>query len=65
MATERQQPQPWLYQVEPWPPGDTEESVLAGTVLHQSTIMDLRLGIKMAARVGLRREQPSPWRALT
>jgi Uma2 family endonuclease len=64
MATERQQPQPWLYQVEPWPPDDTEESVL-GTDLHQSTIRYLAGAINMAARAGLRREEPSPWRALT
>ncbi len=33
---------------EPWPPDDTEESV-AGTVLHQTTIINLRWGINEAA----------------
>jgi hypothetical protein len=47
MATERQ-PQSWLSFVEPWPPDDTEESVL-GTDLHQTTIRNLTLGINMAA----------------
>ena len=64
MATERQQPQPWLYQEEPWPPDDTEESVLVGTVLHREAILDLAMGINMAARAGLKRDEPSPWRAL-
>jgi hypothetical protein len=64
MAIERQ-PQKWpLYPVEPWPPDDTEESVL-GTDLHQTTIRNLVLGINQAARVGRAREEPSPWRALT
>jgi hypothetical protein len=63
MAIERQT-QAWpLYPVEPWPTDDTEESVL-GTDLHQTTIVNIRLGINMAARMGLRPEEPSPWRAL-
>jgi hypothetical protein len=64
MATERREHQPWLYQVEPWPPDDTEESVL-GTDLHQTTIRNLAIGINMAARVGRQHEEPSLWRALT
>ena len=55
MATERQ-PKSWLNQVEPWPLDDTEESVL-GTDLHQTTIVNLRLGINMAARVGRKPEE--------
>jgi Uma2 family endonuclease len=36
-----------------------------GTDLHQSTIRYLAGAINMAARAGLQREEPSPWRALT
>lgn len=36
--------------VEPWPPHDTEESVL-GTDLHQTAITNLRLGINEAAHL--------------
>jgi hypothetical protein len=50
--------------VQPWPPDDTEESVV-GTDLHQTTITNLRLGINQAARVGRRHDEPSPWRAFT
>jgi hypothetical protein len=64
MATERH-PQSWpLYPLEPWPPDDTEESVL-GTDLHQTTITYLRWAIHEAARVGLAPEESSPWRAFT
>ena len=64
MATERET-QAWpLYPVEPWPPDDTEESVL-GTDLHQTTIRNLAMGINMAERVGRKQEEPSLWRALT
>ena len=51
MATERQT-QTWpLYPVEPWPPDDTEESVL-GTDLHQTTIRNLALGINVGGTDG-------------
>jgi Putative restriction endonuclease len=64
MAIERQA-QTWpLYPVAPWPPDDTEESVL-GTDLHQTTIRNLVLGINVAAHTGRQRDEPSPWRALT
>jgi Uma2 family endonuclease len=58
-------PKAWPpYPVEPWPPDDTEESVL-GTDLHQTTITNLRLGINQAARVGKKRGEPGAWRAFT
>ena len=58
-------PKAWPpYPVEPWPPDDTEESVL-GTDLHQTTITNLRLGINQAARVGKKHGEPSAWRAFT
>src|ERR1017187_2939205 len=58
-------PKAWPpYPVEPWPPDDTEESVM-GTDLHQTTITNLRLGINQAARVGKKHEEPSTWRAFT
>src|SRR5260370_15717741 len=53
-----------LYKVEPWPPEDAEESIL-GTVLHEPTITNLRLGINAAARVGLQHGEPSSWQAIT
>ena len=36
-----------------------------GTDLHQTTIRNLAMGINVAARLGLQRDEPSPWRALT
>ena len=52
MATERH-PQSWpLYPLEPWPPDDTEESVL-GTDLHQTTITYLRWAIHEAEQADL------------
>ena len=50
--------------VEPWPPDDTEESVV-GTDFHQMTIINLRLGINEVARTLRRRRQPAPWQALS
>jgi hypothetical protein len=64
MATEPEVPA-WLScPAEPWPPDDTEESIL-GTDLHQTAIRNLVLGINGAARVSRESEQPAPWRALT
>lgn len=48
--------------VEPWPPDDTEESIL-GTNLHQTTITNLRLGINEAAHLYQEGDQPLPWEA--
>jgi Uma2 family endonuclease len=48
----------------PWPPDDTEESVL-GIDLHQTTIHNLRLGINELARVHQNPGQPLPWQAST
>lgn len=48
----------------PWPPNDTEESIL-GTDLHQTVIRNLVLGLNGAARVSREAGQPVPWRALT
>ena len=63
MATETRTHQypPWA---EAWPPDDTEESVL-GTDLHQTTIMNVRLGINEAAQIDLPPGQPAPWRAFS
>ena len=44
----------------PWPPDDTEESVL-GTHLHQTTITNLRTGFNEAARAAP--GAPLPWQA--
>lgn len=46
----------------PWPPDDTEESVL-GIHLHQTTITNLRLGINALAGVYRQPSQPVPWQA--
>jgi Uma2 family endonuclease len=48
----------------PWPPDDTEESVL-GIDLHQTTITNLRWGINELARVHQPAGQPLPWQAST
>jgi Uma2 family endonuclease len=48
----------------PWPPDDTEESVL-GIDLHQTTIHNLRLGINELATVHQSADQPLPWQAST
>jgi hypothetical protein len=45
-----------------WPPDDTEESGL-GTHLHETTIINLRLGITGAAHLYKKRDQVPPWRA--
>lgn len=39
----------------PWPPDDTEESVV-GTNLHQKTIINLRWGINEVARMRMQAE---------
>ncbi len=49
---------------EPWPPDDTEESVL-GIDLHQTTIHNLRLGINELACVYQLPGQAVPWHAIT
>jgi hypothetical protein len=46
-----------------WPPDDTEESIL-GTDLHQTTIINLRLGINEVAHLQQKPGQPLPWKAL-
>jgi hypothetical protein len=50
--------------VELWPPDDTEQSV-AGTDLHQMTIMNMRWGINEIARVQIPPGGPAPWQALS
>ena len=45
-----------------WPPDDTEESVM-GTSLHQTTILNLRLGINDAAVVSTPEGAPLVWQA--
>jgi hypothetical protein len=47
-----------------WPPDDTEESV-AGTDLHQMTIINLRLGINEVAGTRTTPGQAVPWHALS
>ena len=47
-----------------WPPDDTDESVLMGILLHQTTITNIRWGINEAARVGLAPGQPPSWSAM-
>jgi hypothetical protein len=50
---------------DPWPPHDTEESVL-GTELHQTTIRNLASSINEAASLAaLEGGGPIPWRALS
>ena len=49
---------------QPWPPDDTEESVV-GTDFHQMTIMNLRLGINEVAHTVVAPDQPLPWHALS
>jgi hypothetical protein len=62
MASEKQ-PQSWPFlPLEAWPPNDTEESI-SGTVPHQTTIANLRLGLNEAARIGIASGQPAAWRA--
>jgi hypothetical protein len=48
---------PFAYQ--PWPPDDTEESVM-GTDQHQMTILNLRLGTNEAAQRLARMGEPPP-----
>src|SRR5579862_6975554 len=50
--------------VEPWPPDDTEESVV-GTDLHQKTIINLRWGLNEIARTRTTAGQAAPWQALS
>ena len=52
------------FQVPPWPPDDTEESVM-GTDFHQMTIINLRLGINEVAHTLRQPGQPVPWHALS
>jgi hypothetical protein len=60
---ESQQPEDWaLHALEPWPPNDTEESIV-GTDLHQTTITNLRIGLNESARIGMTEEQAAPWHA--
>jgi len=57
--------QPWLVPriaMWPWPPDDTEESVL-GTNLHQMTITNLRWGINEIARLHTAPGAAVPWQA--
>lgn len=53
---------PAAYQ--PWPPDDTEESVV-GTDTHQMTILNLRLGTNEVAQSLARPGGPPPWHALS
>lgn len=63
MAHETQIATRLAYPVEVWPPDDTEESVV-GTDLHQTTIINLRLGINEIAHLRRQAGQPVPWHAL-
>lgn len=47
-----------------WPPDDTEESVV-GSDLHQTTIINLKLGITEAAQLEREPGEPPPWTALS
>lgn len=49
--------------IEPWPPDDTEESVV-GTDLHQTTIINTRLGINEIASLLTPPAGTPPWQAL-
>lgn len=53
---------PPLSYPEPWPPDDTEESVL-GTHLHQTTITNVRLGLNELAGAAVAHGQPPAWQA--
>ncbi len=64
MATEPLTPAWPPYPVEPWPPDDTDESILC-TDLHQGAITNLRLGINGAARLSRGPGEPLPWQAIT
>src|SRR5579863_5101239 len=48
---------------EPWPPDDTEESVV-GTDLHQMTIINVRTGINEVTHLHAQ-GGPVPWQALS
>src|SRR5579885_2830208 len=63
MAHETQTATRLAYPTEVWPPDDTEESVV-GTDLHQTTIINLRLGINEIAHSRRQAGQPVPWHAL-
>jgi len=56
-------PRPQLAR-QPWPPDDTEESVV-GTDFHQMTIMNVRFGINEVAHTLTLAGQPVPWQALS
>jgi hypothetical protein len=47
----------------PWPPDDTEESVV-GTNRHQMTIMNIRLGVNEAAHAEAAPDGTLPWTAM-
>lgn len=64
MTTESKVRAPGPIYIEPWPPDDTEESVL-GTDLHQTTIRNLTMGINEAAQHYQQTGGPLPWRALS
>ena len=63
MAHETQAATRLAYALELWPPDDSEESVV-GTDLHQTTIINLRLGINEIAQSRRQSGQPVPWHAL-
>jgi hypothetical protein len=53
-----------LYAREPWPPDDTEESIV-GTSLHQLTIRNLTFGTNEIAAQHTPPGGPPPWEALS
>jgi len=64
MASETQSRPRMAAPTHPWPPHDTEESIL-GTDLHQTTITNVRWGINEVAHLHQTPEQPVPWKALS
>jgi len=64
MASETQARPRMAAPTHPWPPHDTEESIL-GTDLHQTTITNVRWGINEVAHLHQTPGQPVPWKALS
>ncbi len=64
MASETQAQPRMAAPAHPWPPHDSEESIL-GTDLHQTTITNVRWGINEVAHLHQTPGQPVPWKAVS